>query len=87
MERDFWDVGTGTPTPRTEAEREQIKLQAAYSNGIAIGLFLIGGLSIPSTILVNVGQGWLAIAVAMLCFLASFALHKFAKRTLRELDK
>ena len=63
------DENIAGPSPRdkTEAEREQIKLQAAYLNGIAIGLFLIGGLSIPATILLSSGSGWLAIGVAVLC--------------------
>ena len=72
---------------KTEGEREQIKLQATYLNGVAIGLFLIGGLSIPSTILLNSGRVLLAIAVAFFCFFASFGLHKLAKRSLRELDR
>lgn len=80
-------VGAGR-LGKTEGEREQIKLQAAYMNGIAIGLFLIGGLSIPTTILTNAaGRGWLAILIACLCFVASFVLHKGAKRSLRELDR
>ena len=79
----------GIPSARdkTEGEREQIKLQAAYLNGVAIGLFLIGGLSIPATILLSSGSGLLAIGVAVLCHPASFVLHKVAKRSLRELDR
>ena len=81
------DESRRSPKEKTEGEREQIKLEAAYLNGIAVGLFLIGGLSIPSAILLNSGSGWLATGVAALCFPVSFILHKGAKRSLRELDR
>ena len=73
---------------KTEAEREQIKLQAAYLNGIAIGLILVGGLSIPASLLVaGAVQVWIAMAIAFLCFCISPALHLLAKRSLKELDR
>ncbi len=49
----------------TEAPREQIKLGAAYLNGIAIGLFVVGGVSLPGTILLG-GAGFRDFAVAFL---------------------
>ena len=75
------------PRQKSEGEREQIKLTAAYLNGLAIGLFLIGGLSIPSTILLNFGWIRIAVVVALFCFCVSFVLHKAAKRSLKELDR
>ncbi|MEX6504777.1 amino acid transporter protein [Jiella sp. M17.18] len=76
------------PARKTEGEREQIKLQAAYVNGIAIGVFLVGGLSIPTSLIFNPHAGSAAAAiVAGLCFVFSPALHWVARRFLRELDR
>lgn len=75
---------------KTEGEREQIKLQAGYLNGIAIGLFLVGGLSIPTSILLNAAAGGSvagAIVVSIFCFAASPTIHWAARRSLRELDR
>ncbi|MEN3791171.1 amino acid transporter [Fulvimarina sp. MAC3] len=72
---------------KTEGEREQIKLQAAYFNGIAIGLFVVGGLTIPTSILLSGNGATIGAAIiSILCFLASPALHFVAKRSLKELD-
>lgn len=80
----------GSTFPKTEGEREQIKLQATYLNGIAIGLFLVGGLSIPTTIFLSPESGGSFVAplvIALLCFIASPALHWLARRSLKELDR
>lgn len=80
---------SGEPSPRdkTEGEREQIKLQAAYMNGIAIGVFIVGGFTIPTSIILSSGELVFAAIFAPLCFVLSFGLHKVAKRSLKELDR
>lgn len=84
---DTGDDGT-TPKPKAESEREQIKLQASYLNGIAIGIFVVGGFTIPTAIILNTSAGpWAAAFVVILCFCISPALHWVAKRSLRELDR
>ncbi|MER0238247.1 hypothetical protein [Fulvimarina sp. MAC8] len=76
------------PAAKTESEREQIKLQAAYLNGIAIGLMLIGGFSVPASIVMNNSSRiWIALAVSVLCFCGSPIIHWAAKRSLKELDR
>lgn len=72
---------------KTEGEREQIKLQATYMNGIAIGVFVVGGFTIPTSIILSSGDLIFAAIFAPLCFVLSFGLHKVAKRSLKELDR
>ncbi|MBP0615256.1 hypothetical protein [Jiella mangrovi] len=72
---------------KTEGEREQIKLQATYMNGIAIGVFIVGGFTIPTSIVLSSGNYVFATIFAPLCFVASFGLHKVAKSSLKELDR
>lgn len=75
-------------TSKTEGEREQIKLQAAYLNGIAIGLMLVGGFSVPASIVMtDSSRIWVALAVSVLCFCGSPVIHWLAKRSLKELDR
>lgn len=74
----------------TDSEKEQIKLSATYLNGIAIGVVLVGGVSIPVSILQN-AQGVVgavtAIGFSLLCLGLSPYVHYLAKRKLKELDK
>ncbi|MAU96773.1 MAG: hypothetical protein CMP81_12935 [Fulvimarina sp.] len=73
---------------KTEGEREQIKLQATYMNGIAIGVFVVGGFTIPVSLVFNPAAGIVPAAiVAGLCFCFSPAVHWVARRSLRELDR
>lgn len=72
---------------KTEGEREQVKLEANYMNGIAIGVFIVGGFTIPTSIVLNSGDYVFAVIFAPFCFVASFILHKAAKRSLKELDR
>lgn len=77
-------------SPKTEGEREQIKLGAAYLNGLAIGLALVGGLSVPTTILLNAADNTIVLAafiVAAVCLSASPVLHLLARKLLKELDR
>ncbi|WP_185985040.1 amino acid transporter [Aureimonas mangrovi] len=77
-------------SPKTEAEREQTKLRATYLNGIAIGIFLVGGLSVPSSILLSPAAGGsiaIPLAIALFCFIVSPALHWTARISLKELDR
>jgi len=78
------------PSPSlTEGQREQIKLRAAYMNGIAIGLILVGGLSLPTTIALNArsrSELLLAFALFLFSFLASPYIHIRAMKSLRRLD-
>lgn len=72
----------------SEGQREQIKLGAAYLNGIASSLIIVGGLAIPTSILLNgVGHATVALMLALFCFIASPALHLLAKRSLKDLDR
>lgn len=72
----------------TEAQREQIKLGAAYLNGIASSLIIVGGLAIPTSILLNIaGKTVIALMIGIFCFVASPALHQLAKRSLKGLDR
>ncbi|WP_139798245.1 hypothetical protein [Fulvimarina manganoxydans] len=76
------------PRQKTEAEREQIKLRATYLSGIAIGVFLVGGLSLPSSILISGKQNfWIAFAIAIVCVGASPVIHWAARRSLKDLDR
>lgn len=73
----------------SEAQREQIKLRAAYMNGVAIGLVMVGGLSIPTAILLN-ADNVLEQVIAAVFALGSAALspylHLEATRILKRLD-
>lgn len=74
----------------TDGEKEQIKLTASYLNGIAIGLTLVGGLSIPASIALNGtagGQKLLAAGISLISFALSAYVHGYAKRSLRRLDR
>ncbi|MCE7030062.1 hypothetical protein [Jiella avicenniae] len=76
-----------SPRDKTEGEREQIKLQAGYMNGIAVGVFIVGGFTIPTSIILSSGDLVFAAIFAPFCFLLSFGLHKVAKSSLKELDR
>ena len=77
----------------SDGEKEQVKLTAAYLNGIAIALFAVGGLaqvlsalkaSLPNDQAANLYASlWFAVG----CFVASIALHITARVVLLELDE
>lgn len=73
----------------SDSEKEQVKLTSSYLNGIAVGLVLVGGLSLPTTIVLNF-RSWTDILLAMTLSLFSLGfspyLHRVAKRFLRRLD-
>lgn len=74
----------------TDGQKEQIKLGATYLNGIAIGLFIVGGLSIPATILLDPPWRFSPLFVfgfSLFCICSSIALHLGARRSLRRLDQ
>lgn len=70
---------------------ERIKLKANYLNGLAIGVFLVGGLSqITSALSVGSGKNgtafWITTGVACVCILASPVLHLWARHALKDLE-
>lgn len=73
----------------SEGQRERIKLRATYMNGVAVGLILVGGLSLPTTIALNArSRSELLLAFALLLFsvVASPYIHLTATKGLRRLD-
>ncbi len=73
----------------SDGRKEQIKLTSAYFNGIAIGLLLVAGLSIPTTLITNAEtsvERWAAGAISLFSISFSPYLHLRAKRTLKGLD-
>lgn len=74
---------------RSEGQREQIKLTATYRNGLAIGVALVGGLSLPTMIALNARSSlemFLSLTLCLFSFLASPYIHLTAKKSLRRLD-
>ena len=77
----------------TEAQRERIKLKASYLNGLAVGLFIVGGLTQLTAALNlmfqdgSVALFWTSTAVSGVCFLASPVLHLWARSALGDLDQ
>lgn len=67
---------------------ERIKLKANYLNGLAIGVFLVGGLAQITSALAgqNGATFWLTTAVACVCLLASPILHLWARYALKDLE-
>ena len=74
----------------SEGQREAIKLGAAYLNGIAIGIALVGGLSIPFSLVFS-APGTLpkifAPILGLCSMLVSPYIHNVARRRLKELDR
>jgi hypothetical protein len=80
---------SGDKRKPSEAEREQIKLTASYLNGIAIGLILVGGLTIPSSLALNANsniQRGVAAVLSLCSLVVSPYIHRYARRRLRGLD-
>lgn len=80
---------SGDKRKPSEAEKEQIKLTASYLNGIAIGLILVGGLTIPSSLALNADsdiQRGVAAILSLCSLVASPYIHLHARRRLRGLD-
>ncbi|MEO8884114.1 MAG: amino acid transporter [Devosia sp.] len=65
------------------AGNEQIKLSAAYVNGVAVGLVTAGVLAPLISVFAGSGSSrpWQLVAVLVSCILVSAALH-FGARTL-----
>ena len=83
-------AGDAPETALSEGQREAVKLGAAYLNGIAIGIALVGGLSIPVSLLFS-APGTLPKVFAPLLGLCSMPaspyIHGVARRRLKELDR
>jgi hypothetical protein len=74
----------------SEGQREQLKLTATYLNGIATGILLIGGLSIPTTIVLTATVPelrFLAIGIGLFSVCLSPYIHWVARRMLGKLDR
>lgn len=74
----------------SDADKEQIKLTAAYFNGIAIGLALVGRLTIPSSIALNATTPFerlLAAALSLSSLGVSPYIYINARRWLGRLDR
>jgi len=66
---------------------EQTKLTATFMNGIAIAIFAVGGLApVFSSLYSAGGPSTFLIAMSIVCFSASTALHYLARKTLRRLE-
>jgi hypothetical protein len=75
----------------TDGEKEKIKLRAAFANGLAIGIMLIGAFtpitraaydpSVPNNALA------LMALMAVVCFALGAVLHLLATRHLNGLDQ
>ena len=89
MAKDIEGDAHGLPRLPSDAGKEQIKLTATYMNGIAIGLALVGGLSIPASIALSATAGReqiIAACVSLFSFCLSPYIHMRAKQGLRRLD-
>ena len=78
----------------TEAEREKIKLRAAYLNGLALIFFGLGGLGPAFALLDSAFQGtieWVVVGSALVWLwagaMSSWELHKMAERRLNLLSE
>lgn len=74
-----------------DSRKEQIKLRATFINGIALIFFSIGVLApIVSSIYVkdiSPDRALLAALTALICFIATVALHLAASHHLKEMDQ
>ena len=74
----------------SEGQREQMKLTATYLNGIAIGVALVGGLSIPTSVVLTATVPEvraIAVAFGLFSIVLSPYIHVMARKTLRKLDR
>ena len=74
----------------SEGQRERIKLRATYLNGLSIGLVLVGGLSLPTTIAFNAqtpSELLIAASLFLFSFVASPYIHWIATKVLGGLDR
>ena len=66
---------------------EQAKLTATYVNGLAIAVFAVGGLAPLFSLLYSDRPApiplWSIVAVSLVCFAASGALHYAARHFLK----
>lgn len=75
----------------SDAEKEKVKLRAAFVNGLAIGVVLIGAFT-PITRAAydpTITKDALSFMVILtvVCFVLGFALHYYATRHLEGLDQ
>ena len=80
------------PTPdsrETLIRNERVKLTASYVNTIAGGVFTVGGLAPIFAVLYGATSPtvpiWLVVGIALICWIASAALHWRARLYLKEL--
>jgi hypothetical protein len=67
---------------------ERTKLTATYLNGMAIAIFAVGGLAPAfSSLYAETARGRTStlVALGLICFLGSVALHLIARRLLKGL--
>jgi sterol desaturase/sphingolipid hydroxylase (fatty acid hydroxylase superfamily) len=70
----------------TTIHNERTKLTAAWLNGLAIAVFAIGGISPMFAALYGAAPITVTPAIGgLICFMASSALHYWARRTLKGL--
>lgn len=76
--------------PLTDGQKEQIKLTSTYLNGVAIGIILIGGLSLPVTLSLAAVDSVVrefALPLSLSSVVGSPYVHYLARRNLRKLDR
>ena len=74
----------------SEGQREQVKLTAAYLNGLAIGIALVGGLSVPTSVVLTATipeVRVLAVCIGLFSIFLGPYIHAVARKTLGKLDR
>jgi hypothetical protein len=66
---------------------EQRKLTATYLNGIAIGVFGIGGFTPIIALAQGANPSLASFMVVIACFMGSVGLHYLARRTIGGLEE
>lgn len=77
--------------PLSDASKERIKLTAGFANGVAIGCFVVGGLSVMVKLVTENGadDGMLVLMFlsSVLWFILSIVFHAYGLRHLGGLDE
>lgn len=71
----------------TDAQKEKIKLRAAYVNGMANAFVVAGALTVPLAVATNSLPPAFAAPFSFVCFGVSFRLHIIAQGVLDGLDQ